>query len=101
MNIKKGDTVYIRTGKDRGKSGKVLSVNSEKMRLVVEGLNMFKKHKRPTKQGEKGQIISRAHSIAVSNLMLICSSCKKGSRIGFRQEGDKKVRICKRCGSTI
>lgn len=101
MMIKKGDTVQIVTGKDRGKTGKVASVNAQTMRLTVEGLNMFKKHKRPTKQGEKGQIISRAHSMDASNAMLLCPSCKKPSRVGVRVDGGKKIRVCKRCGATI
>jgi len=101
MNIKKGDTIQVITGKDRGKTGKVASVNNETMRLTVEGINLFKKHKRPTKQGEKGQIITRAHAMDASNVMLICSACKKPRRVGVRVEGDKKFRVCKSCGATI
>ncbi len=101
MNIKKGDTIQVIAGKDRGKTGKVSAVSLEKGRVLVEGLNMFKKHKRPTRQGEKGEIITRPHSMSASNVQLMCSNCKKGSRVGIKIEGDKKFRVCKRCGTTI
>ncbi len=89
------------TGKDRTKTGKVLVISKEDNRVTVEGINMFKKHKRPTKQGEKGQIVSIARPMAASNVMLLCPSCKVGRRVGHRTEGAKKVRYCKKCQVTI
>lgn len=101
MNFKKGDNVIVITGKDRSKTGKIVAVSHDDNRVTVEGINMFKKHKRPAKQGEKGQIVSLARPMSASNVMLYCSSCKKGRRVGFRMEGNKKVRICKNCQATI
>ena len=101
MNIKKGDNVKIIAVKDRGKSGKVLAVFSDSNRISIEGLNVFKKHKRPTKQGQKGEIISLARPMDASNIMLICGSCKKPTRVGQRAEGDRKVRFCKKCKASI
>ena len=101
MNIKKGDNVIVITGKDRSKTGKVVSVFKEANRVMVEGVNLYKKHKKPKKQGEKGQIVSLARPLQASNVMLYCSSCKAGRRVGIRMEGDKKVRYCKKCQITI
>lgn len=99
--IKKGDTVQIITGKNKGKSGKVLRVLSENEKVLVEGINVFKKHSRPKKQGEKGQIIEVTRPLSISNVMLFCSSCKKPRRVGIKMEGDKKVRVCKKCEAKI
>lgn len=97
MKIHKGDTVKIMTGKDRGKSGKVARVLPSANKLVVNGLNMFKKHQRPKKQGEKGQLITISRPLSVSNVMLLCKSCDQPTRVGFRFEGESKVRFCKKC----
>lgn len=97
MKIKKGDTVQIITGKDRGKSGKVLRVTAEGMRAMVEGLNVFKKHSRPRREGAKGEIVSVSRPVHISNLLLQCPRCNKGVRIGYRIEGEKKTRYCKKC----
>lgn len=101
MKIKKGDTIQIRVGKDRGKIGKVLKANPGQDAVVVEGLNMFKKHQRSKKQGEKGQIVTVPRPLNISKIMLYCSGCKKGVRAGFRREGEEKIRYCKKCQSTI
>jgi len=101
MKIKKGDTVKILTGKDSGKSGKVLGVDIKKEKILVEGLNMFKKHQRPKRQGEKGEIISVARPMQASNVLLVCPGCSQATRIGYKLEGGKKLRICKKCKSTI
>lgn len=100
MKLKKDDKVKITVGKDRGKTGKILKVYPDKGTVLVEGLNMFKKHRRPTRQGEKGEIINISRPIKVSNVQYICGNCGKTVRLGFRVEGDKKVRVCKKCGST-
>jgi len=99
--IKKNDTVQIMVGKDLGKQGKVISVDNESNRAVVQGVNVFKKHQRPKKQGEKGEVVSVSRPINMSNTMLVCNSCGKPVRVGYRQDGDNKVRHCKKCQSAI
>lgn len=101
MKIKKNDNVIILTGKDRGKQGKVLRVLTEDNKVLVEGMNLKKKHQRPRKQGEKGQVIDMSHPIHVSNVALYCTSCGKGVRMGAKLNGKKKVRVCKKCGKEI
>jgi len=101
MKIKKGDTIKIITGKDKGKSGKVIKILSEKNRILVEGLNLYKKHSRPKHQGEKGQIIIVPRSINASNALLFCSSCGQAVKVGYRLEGDTKTRYCKKCKAKI
>lgn len=98
MKIKKNDLVLIISGKDRGRKGKVLKVFPKENRILVEGINLRKKHQRPKKADEKGQIITLPAPIDISNVKLICSKCGKATRVGFKIEGDKKLRICKKCG---
>ncbi len=101
MYIKKGDKVKILAGVDKGKSGKVISVSPDRNRILVEGIQMVKKHQRPKKQGEKGEIISIPRSLHASNALLVCSNCGKASRIGKKLEGDKMARYCKKCKVTL
>jgi large subunit ribosomal protein L24 len=101
MRIKKGDNVKMLSGKDRGKTGKVIRVDGKSGLLTVEGINIFKKHARPRKQGEKGEIVSVTRPVKAGNAALVCPSCHQATRIGMRIEGDKKSRICKKCGATI
>jgi large subunit ribosomal protein L24 len=101
MKIKKGDTVKIITGKDRGKTGKILKVDLKSQKLIVEGANIYKKHVRPKRQGEKGEVAQVSRPIAVSNLMLICPNCKQPPRVSFRFEENNKFRYCKKCQSRI
>jgi large subunit ribosomal protein L24 len=102
MRIKKGDTVYIRSGKDGGKTGKVLRVDSSAGTVLVEGLNMYKKRSRPRKQGEKGEMINLPRPLNASKVMPYCSSCGRGVRVGFRSDGKvSTVRYCKRCQSVL
>lgn len=101
MNIKKGDKVQIIAGVDKGKTGKVIFVNPARNRILVEGIQMIKKHQRPKKQGEKGEIISMPRSLDASNALLVCSNCGKASRIGKKIEGDKMARYCKKCKITL
>ena len=98
MNIKKGDIVIIRTGKDLGKKGKVLRVLPLAEKVVVEGMNVRKKHKRARKSNEKGQVIEMPFPIAVSNVAIFCSSCNKGVRLGSKEIKGKKTRMCVKCG---
>ncbi len=101
MNIKKGDNVQITTGSNRGKRGKVLNVARESGRILVEGVNLAKKHQKPKRQGEKGEIVTVPRSINASNALLVCASCDKGVRTGYRLEGETKIRYCKNCQSPL
>lgn len=101
MKIKKGDTVLIISGKDRGRRGKVLDVFPKEGKVVVEGMNIKKRHVRPKKSGEKGQIAEISAPFSVSNVKLICSQCGKPTRVGYKITEGKKYRICKKCGKEI
>ncbi len=107
LNIKKGDTVVITTGVDKGKKGKVLKVLVDEERVVVEGRQKVTKHKKPRSQKDVGGIVEQEASIHVSNVMLICPKCGKPTRTGSKKiaDGDKtvKVRVCKNkdCGAEI
>lgn len=101
MRIRKGDTVQIMIGKDRGKQAKVLMVDTKNTSVLVEGLNQYKKHKRPTRQGEKGQIITISRPVRVANVQLLCGSCNRPTRLGMRFEGERKVRFCKKCKAAV
>jgi large subunit ribosomal protein L24 len=103
--IRRNDNVLVLTGKDRGKQGQVRSVLTKKNRVIVDGVNMIKKHQRPTQQAGvavPGGIVTREGPIAISNVMVVCKSCNKAARttIRVRQDG-VKVRVCKRCGADI
>ncbi len=97
MKLRKGDNIMVITGKDKGKSGTVAKILIAKERVLVNGLNTVKKRTRPKKEGEKGQTVEVARSIAASNVMLVCKNCKKPSRMGYRTDGSQKVRYCKKC----
>lgn len=101
MKIKKGDTVLITSGKDRGKTGKILDVFKEEGRVVVEGVNLRKKHMRPKKGGEKGQTVEKPGAFSISNVKILCPKCGKPTRVGFKVMGQKKQRICKKCQGEI
>lgn len=101
MRIKKGDNVIMLSGKDRGKKGKILLAFPDSAKVVVEGLNLIKKHQRPKAQGQKGQIIQKERAVSVSAVQLVCSKCGRASRTGHKMSGDKKVRICKKCQAEI
>ena len=101
VKIKKGDTVLIISGKDRGRKGKVLEVFPKENHLLVEGVNLRKKHQKPKKQGEKGQIVQLPGPISVSNLKLFCPKCGKAARVGYKISGKDKVRICKKCKQEV
>ncbi len=88
-------------GKDRGKSGKVAQADLKKNAILIAGLNLYKKHKKPTQQGAKGETISISRMIPASNIQLLCNSCEQPTRIGFRIEGSNKVRFCKKCKVTV
>ena len=101
IHTKKGDTVYVNAGNDKGKTGKVLSVDPAKDRAVVEGVNMVSKHTKPNSKQPQGGIIKKEAGIHISNLNLIDPQSGKPTRVGYRIEGDKKVRIAKKSGEEI
>ena len=101
MKVKKGDTVQVLAGNDKGKTGEVLEVIPKDSKIVVKGVNVRKKHIKPRKQGEEGGIIPVECAINSSKVNVVCSKCGKPARIGYKVENDKKVRICKKCGTVI
>ncbi len=102
MNVRSGDTVEIITGKDSGKQGKVIVTNPEKGTVIVEGLNMVTKHKKPRSAQEQGGKVERERAIDVSNVALVCPVCKKTTRVNHvLGENGKYVRTCHKCGAVI
>lgn len=101
MKVKKGDLVKMLTGKDRDKQGKILRAFPGKEKVLVEGLNMVKKHRKATRKGEKGERISLPMPVNVSNVQLVCPKCGKLTRTGSKVVGDNKFRVCKKCGAEI
>ena len=99
--IKKGDSVQMLKGKDRGKTGKVAHVFPKEQKVIVEGLNLVKKHVRPKRQGEKGEIVNMPRKVAVANVGVMCGRCGKPARVGFLIEKGAKTRICRRCKGTL
>jgi large subunit ribosomal protein L24 len=101
MKVKKNDTVLVITGKDAGKTAKVLSALPKTNKVVVEGVNMQKKHKKARSAQEVSAIQTQAGPIDASNVMVICPVCNKATRVSYLVEGDKKARICKKCGAVL
>ncbi len=101
MRIKKGDTVQVLAGNDKGKTGEVLEVIPKDSKVVVKGVNVRKKHIKPRKQGEEGGIIPVECAIDSSKVNVVCPKCGKSTRVEYKIEEDKKVRICKKCGAKI
>ena len=101
LHIKKGDTVYVNAGNYKGETGKLLSVDPSKDRAIVEGVNIVKKHTKPNAKNPQGGIVSQEAPIHVSNLQLIDPKSGKPTRVGYRMDGDKKVRYAKKSGEEI
>lgn len=102
LHVRRGDTVLVITGKDRGKKGKVLRAIPDRWRVIVEGVNLVKRHQRPTRQVMQGGIIEKEAPIHVSNVMLVCPRCGSPTRVGRRRlEDGRRVRVCKKCGEDI
>jgi large subunit ribosomal protein L24 len=102
IHVRRGDTVGVITGRERGKRGRVLRVLTAKGRVLVEHVNMIKKHQRPTQKLRQGGIIEREGALAISNVLVICPRCDRPSRTGVKILADgRKVRLCKRCGEAI
>ena len=101
MNIKKNDTVVVLSGKDKGKTGKVLGTLPSDMKVVVEGVNMATCHLKPRRQGETGGIVQREAAIYASKVQVVCPKCSKGTRVAHKIADGKKVRVCKHCGAEL
>ncbi len=101
LNVKKNDTVVVISGKDKGKKGKILAAFPSRNRVSVQGANMVIRHRKPRKQGEPGGRIEHEGTIDASKVMLICPKCNKATRVGYAITGEKKVRVCKKCGKNI
>lgn len=101
MKIHKDDQVLIISGKDKGRKGKVIEALPKQARIIIENINLRKKHVRPKKSGEKGQIVELPGPLSVSDVKIICPKCSKAARVGYKIEGKKKYRICKKCNQEI
>lgn len=102
VHVKTGDTVVILSGKDNGKTGKVLAVSPKEGKVIVEGLNIATKSVKPRRQGEAGGIVKAEAAMYASKVQLVCPKCDKGTRVGHKFDEDgNKVRVCKHCGAEI
>lgn len=102
VHIRKGDEVIVLSGNERNQPpAKILSIDREKMRAVVEGLALRKIHIRRTQENPKGGVIEKEGTIHISNLMVVCPKCKKPTRVGRRAEAGQSVRVCKKCGESM
>ena len=102
LKIRKGDRVRVLTGKDRGKEGEVMRAIPDKRKVIVEGVNIAKKHQGPTRSTQQGGIIDRDMPLPVANVALVCPSCGKATRVGYKFDAaGQKVRVCKKCGGEI
>lgn len=101
MKFRKDDLVKVISGNDKGKEGKILVIISDKKKVIIEGVNIIKKHTRAKSQTEKGGIISKEAAIPLSKIMIVCPSCKTPTRIRIQREEGKKIRKCAKCGAVI
>ena len=102
MRIKKDDTVIVLAGKDKGKTGKVIKAMPKEGRVIVEGVNMVKKHVKPRRQGETGGIIEAEGALYACKAMIVCPKCDKGVKIGHKiLDNGKKIRVCSKCGEEL
>jgi len=101
VHIRKNDIVKVITGREKGKVGRVLKVDREKGRLFVEKLNLVKRHIKPGKTHPQGGIVEKEAPLAFSNVLIMCDKCNKPTRIAMRQDGEKRSRVCKRCGDVL
>jgi large subunit ribosomal protein L24 len=100
VRLRKNDVVKVISGKEKGKTGRILSIERDSMRAVVEGLNMAKKAVKQKKQNQKGGITSVESPLSLAKLMILCKKCG-ATRIGYRIDGEKKVRVCRKCGGEL
>ena len=101
MKVKKNDTVFVLTGKDAGKTGKVLSAAPQDNKIKVDGINVQKKSKKARSANETSAIVSQVGAIDASNVLVVCPACGKATRVSYKTENGKKARICKKCGAAL
>ena len=101
MNVKKGDTVVVLSGKDKGKQGKVQGTVPSESKVVVEGVNMVTCHTKPRRQGEEGGIVRREAALYASKVQVVCPKCGKPTRVAHKIADGKKSRVCKHCGAEL
>ena len=102
LKIRKGDRVRVLTGKDRGKEGDVMRAIPSAGKVIVDGVNVARKHQRPTRATQQGGIIDKDMPLPVANVALVCPSCGKPTRVGYKVDASgQKVRVCKKCGGEI
>jgi large subunit ribosomal protein L24 len=101
MNLKKGDHVVVLKGKDRGKDGVIMRVLPKEGKVIVEGVNVAKKHQKATRATMQAGIIDKDMPIHASNVQIVCPSCDKPTRVGYQGEGRDKLRVCRKCGKTF
>ena len=101
MHVRKGDTVVVLAGKDKGKQGKVLQALPKKSKVVIEGVNKVKRHTKPSQSNPQGGIIVKEAPMNVAKVMLVCPACDKATRIAKKEVNGKFVRACKKCGEIV
>jgi large subunit ribosomal protein L24 len=101
FRIRKGDTVRVVAGKEKGKTGKVLEVDPRKQKVYIEKINIIKRHTKPSQKRRQGGIIEKEGPLHISNVMLMCQNCGKPVRTGMKTVGDGKIRYCKKCGESM
>ena len=101
MKVKKNDTVYVMTGKDAGKTGTVLEALPKDNKIKVEGINVQKKSKKARSTNETSAIVEQAGPIDASNVLVVCPSCGKGTKVKYQITGETKVRVCAKCGAAL
>ncbi len=100
MKIRKNDKILVISGKYKGKTGKVLKAIPKQNKIVVDGVNIVKKHSKPKKQGEKGKVLQIPSPFLASKVKIVCTRCNKATRVGYNIKDGKKNRICKKCQKT-
>ena len=101
LHVKKGDTVVVLSGKDKGKQGKIITAMPSKGQVVVEDVNKVKRHTKPSMKAPQGGILDKEMPLNACKVMLICPACNKATRIGHKQVDGKNVRVCKKCGEVV
>ncbi len=101
IKLKKGDLVKVIAGKDRGRQGKVERVLPKEGRVLVPGINQYKKHRKPQGEGRPGEILTLARPLPLGNVALLCPKCKQPTRVGYRFDSINKIRVCRKCDADI
>jgi large subunit ribosomal protein L24 len=101
MKFHKGDTILVTAGKDKGRQGQVERIFRDADLLLIPGVNQYKKHRKPTGEDRPGEIVTLSRPLPTGNIALVCPKCKLPTRIGYRLDGDKKIRICRKCKNDI